>query len=73
MSTISVPLTPELVEHLDALVAESGTNRATIMRKALARLAEEEAINSVLKAEQEYREGKVLRGDLRTILMGNKK
>ena len=69
MSTISVPLTPKLVRHLDELVEKSGASRAAIMRKALERLAEEEAINAVLIAEKECREGKILRGDLNALLM----
>lgn len=72
MTTVTVPLSSELVAHLDNLVAEYGSNRAAVMRKALERLAEDEAINAILKSEQEYREGKVLRGDLRTILLGAK-
>jgi hypothetical protein len=35
-------------------------------------LSEEEIINSIIKSEQEYREGKVLRGKTKTILLGLK-
>lgn len=71
MATISVPLTSELQDQLDKLVAEGiGSNRADVMRRALAYLAEEAAVNAVLKAEQEVREGKILRGDPRKILLG---
>lgn len=72
MTTITVPLNAKQIEHLDALVEDFGSSRAGVMRKALERLAEEEALNAILKSEQEYREGKVLRGDLRTILLGKK-
>ena len=69
MSTISVPLSPELQNQLDSLVAEGiGSNRADVMRRALAYFAEEAAINAVLKSEREVKEGKILRGDLRKIL-----
>lgn len=65
MSTISVPLKKELEEKLDHLVKSGvGDNRASVMRKALLRLAEEEAIRVVLEAEREP----TLRGDLRTLL-----
>lgn len=65
MATISVPLTAELEERLNALVAEGvGSNRADVMRRALARLAEEEAVNAVLRAEREP----VLRGELSALL-----
>lgn len=71
MTTITVPLNEKQIEHLDALVADFGSSRAGVMRKALELLAEEEMMRAILKSEQEYREGKVLRGDIRTILMGN--
>jgi Arc/MetJ-type ribon-helix-helix transcriptional regulator len=65
MATISVPLSAELQERLDALVSGgAGSNRADVMRRALESFAEEEAINAVLKAEREP----VLRGDLRQLL-----
>lgn len=69
MSTISVPLTPKLIQHLDELVEKTGASRAAVMRKALERLAEEEAINAVLLAERDVREGNVLRGDLDELLL----
>lgn len=71
MTTVTVPLNSKQIEYLDTLVEDFGSNRAAIMRKALERMAEDEAMNSILKSEQEYREGKVLRGDIRTILMGD--
>jgi len=64
MTTISVPLPPELITHLDNLVSEYGSNRAAVMRKALERLAEEEAINAVLLAATEPS----LSGDLDDLL-----
>lgn len=70
MATISVPLTPELEERLDQMVDEGvGPNRAAVMRHALERLAEDEAIQAVLRAQHEVRMGKVLRGDPRKILL----
>lgn len=71
MATISVPLSAELQERLDMLVANGvGANRADVMRRALEGLAEEEAITAVLKAEREVTQGKVLRGDARKMLLG---
>lgn len=72
MTTITVPLNTKQVEYLDALVDDLGSNRAAVMRKALELMAEEAALTSILKSEQEYREGKVLRGDTRSILMALK-
>lgn len=65
MATISVPLSPDLQERLDSLVSEGiGTNRADVMRRALTRFAEEEAVRVVLEAQREP----TLRGDLRKLL-----
>ena len=65
MATISVPLSPELQERLDALVAEGvGSNRADVMRRALSKLSEDEAVRVVLEAEKEP----VIRGDIRELL-----
>lgn len=64
MSTISVPLTPELEEKMNSLIRSGvGANKADVMRKALDKLAEEEAINAVLRAEKEP----ILRGDLKEL------
>lgn len=71
MSTISVPLSSELADRLDGLVADgAGASRADVMRRALIRYAEDEAITAVLKAEHEVSQGKVVRGNSRTILLG---
>ena len=68
MSTISVPFNSKLESSLDYLV-KSGVadNRAAVMRKALTRLSEEEAVSALLKSEQEIKDGLILRGDLREL------
>lgn len=70
MSTISVPLSKEREESLDNLIRQGvGSSRADVMRRALDRLAEEEAIAAVLEAERELHDGKkFLSGDLRKLL-----
>jgi len=69
MTTLSVPLTPKLENIVNSFVKEGyASNKAEVMRKALIRLSEEEAINDLLEAEQEVRDGKILRGDIRDIL-----
>lgn len=69
MSTVSVPLTPKLEEAVTRLVKVGyGANKADIIRKAIASFAEEQAVLDVLRAEQEVREGKIIRGDLKKIL-----
>ena len=65
MATISVLLSPELQERLDSLVADGvGSNRADVMRRALSKLSEDEAVRVVLEAEKEP----VIRGDIRELL-----
>lgn len=68
MSTISVPLSKDLLAHLDQLVADTGATRAAVMRKALEKLAEDEAVEAVLRAEREVSQGKILRGDIKKLL-----
>jgi len=69
MSTLSVPMNPKLEEIVNSLVKKGyGANKADVVRKAVILLAEEEAIATVLKSEQEIKEGKILKGDLKKLL-----
>jgi putative addiction module CopG family antidote len=73
MTTLSVPISSELESFIESQIKSGESpNKAAVVRKALMRLAEEEAIRAVLMSEQEVREGKVLKGDLREILRGKK-
>ena len=68
MSTLSVPLTPDLEEFINSQVKLGyAANKADVVRKAVRRMAEEEVINAILKSQKQVREGKILRGDLREI------
>mgnify|MGYP001587376935 CR=1 FL=1 len=69
MSTLSVPLTPQLEAFIDSMV-ESGrySNKAIVVRQALKKMSEDEAVEAVLRSIQEAKEGKVFRGDLREIM-----
>jgi putative addiction module CopG family antidote len=54
MATLSVPLTKELEEFIESQVKlGKSENKASVVRRALRRLAEEEAIMLALRAEQE--------------------
>lgn len=53
MSTISVPLTPELAKYIEEATKSSGLTKADIMRQALKLYAEEQAIQKVLLAASE--------------------
>ena len=65
MSTLSVPLNKNLEEIVNSFVKKGfAPNKAEVMRKALIFLAEEEAVQDVLRAEKEP----ILRGDLRELI-----
>lgn len=65
MTTISVPIPFELEHFIEQEIAHGRSpNKAAVVRRALHRLAEEEAVQAVLKAQQEISLGKGLRGDL---------
>ncbi len=69
MSTLSVPLPAHLEEIIVRLVNSGfAETKAEVVRKAITRLAEEEAVNVVLLSQKEAREGKVLTGDLRKLV-----
>lgn len=69
MSTISVPLPATLDEYVtNAVRRGDAASKADLVRRALRRFAEDEAINDVLRSQQEMREGKVMYGDLRKIV-----
>jgi len=67
MTTISVPLPAHLEKLVNDMAKARGSNKAAVVRHALIRLAEEEAVQAVLRAEQELGEGKGLKGDLRKL------
>ena len=65
MSTLSVPLTPELEKAIQGMVKSGiASNKAEAVRMAIKFFSEEQAIQTVLQAERELKEGKILRGDL---------
>ena len=69
MSTISVPLNNQQMSSLETLVKNGfAENKAAAMRRALEKVAEDEAVNAVLQAEQEFRDGKILQGDIRDLM-----
>ncbi|MEK7546136.1 MAG: hypothetical protein AAB554_03620 [Patescibacteria group bacterium] len=68
MSTLSVPLPNALEAFIDEMVRRGvAANKAEVVRQALVRFAEDQAVESVLRSEQEVRDGKIMRGDLRKI------
>ena len=69
MTTLSIPITPELEEFVTKMVKSGrAANKADVVRKALREYAENEAVETVLRAEREFAQGKALRGDLRQLM-----
>lgn len=68
MSTLSVPLTPELEKFInDQVKSGYAANKADVVRRALTRFSEDEAVEMILRAQKEIADGKGLRGDLRKL------
>lgn len=69
MSTLSVPLTSELENFINSMV-QSGraANKADVVRKALVKMSEDEAVAAVLQSEKDAEDGKVFYGDLRKLM-----
>lgn len=64
MTTISVPLSADLLKDLDYLIREGkASNKADAVRRALKYYAEQQAVEDVLRAMKEP----TLHGDLRTL------
>ncbi|MDP3661717.1 MAG: hypothetical protein Q8R17_02620 [bacterium] len=74
MTTLSVPIPSELEVFIQKEIEYGRSpNKAAVVRRALHRLAEEEAIQVVLQSEREVGEGKILRGDLRLLVKNLRK
>jgi Arc/MetJ-type ribon-helix-helix transcriptional regulator len=64
MTTLSVPLTPELAKFVEEATKSTGLTKSDIMRQALTMYAEEQAVRKVLLATHEPS----LNGDLRELM-----
>ncbi len=64
MTTLSVPLTPELAKFIEETTKNTGQTKADIMRQALTLYAEEQAVRKVLIAASEPS----LEGDLNDLM-----
>lgn len=71
MSTITIPLTPELEQFIETqLSIGNAKSKAELVRRALQKLKEDEFIKSVLLAKQEIADGKALSGDIDKLASG---
>jgi len=53
MSTLSVPLTPELTKFVEETTRKTGATKADVMRQALTMYAEEMAVRKILSSTNE--------------------
>jgi Arc/MetJ-type ribon-helix-helix transcriptional regulator len=53
MSTLSIPLTPELEKFVEETTKQSGLTKSDVVRQALRFYAEEQAVRKVLLAAAE--------------------
>jgi len=53
MTTLSVPLTPELAKYIEETAKSTGLTKSDIMRQALTLFAEEQAVRKILLARAE--------------------
>jgi predicted transcriptional regulator len=65
MTTLSVPLTPELSRYIEEATKSTGLTKSDIMRQALTLYAEEQAVRKILLARAEPS----LEGDLDELAM----
>ena len=69
MTTITVPITPDLEEFIKEEVARGASDsKAHLVRFALSRLREERALARLHEAEDDIKHGRTYRGNLRAIL-----
>jgi Arc/MetJ-type ribon-helix-helix transcriptional regulator len=69
MTTLSIPISGDLEKFIEGMIADGkGANKADVVRRALREYEENEALANILKAEQEFKEGKALTGDLRELV-----
>ncbi len=69
MTTLSIPLSSDLSDFIDNMVAsEKYDSKAGVVRHAVRRLAQEEAYDRLVLAEREITDGKGLSGNLRELV-----
>ena len=69
MTTITVPISKELESFIEEeLKAGTSESKAHLVRFALGRLQEERAIARIQEAENDIKEGRVYKGDIKKLL-----
>jgi Arc/MetJ-type ribon-helix-helix transcriptional regulator len=69
MTTLSVPIPSNLELFIEEMIHRGiAPNKAEVVRQALLHYAEDQAIEAVLRSEQEARDGKIIHGNIREVL-----
>ena len=69
MATLSVPVTQAQETFIKTMIKRGlANNKADVVRQALNLFAEDQAVEAVLKSQQEFRDGKELRGNINDLL-----
>ncbi|MEK7185262.1 MAG: hypothetical protein AAB726_01440 [Patescibacteria group bacterium] len=71
MTTISIPINNNLNEYIDEQVRlGNASSKAELIRRAIIKFKNDEFVSSILEAEQEIKDGKILTGDLDKLAEG---
>lgn len=66
MTTLSIPISPELEQFIKTMIKSGrAANKADVVRRALRQMAEDEAVEAVLRAQREPS----LKGNLKSLMM----
>jgi Arc/MetJ-type ribon-helix-helix transcriptional regulator len=69
MSTLSVPLTPELEDFINTMITEKkADSKAEIVRRALYQYQEELLLQEILQGEHEIKNNEIFSGDLQSLV-----
>jgi Arc/MetJ-type ribon-helix-helix transcriptional regulator len=69
MSTLSVPLTPELEDFINTMITEKkADSKAEIVRRALYQYQEELLLQEILQGENEIKNNEIFSGDLQSLV-----
>lgn len=64
MTTLSVPINDTLLGFIDEMIAtHKAETKAEVVRRALYKMREDEAVKAVLESEQDILEGKIEKWD----------
>ena len=71
MTTLSVPIDSDLEAFIaDMISSHKAENKAQVVRRALYKMREDEAMERILSSRKDIKNGDVYSGDLNTLLSG---